>query len=160
NPVAVDDSVTVHGHRTIVPAENDTDPENDSVTFQSIATQPQYGTLTPWAPGAYTYWPNNGFVGTDSFTYTIHDSYGGEATGTVYINVVNVPPFAFPDLYYWKWGMHMTPAENDIDAEGDGVTFESIQTSTQFGVLNAWSAGTYTYMPTPGSGPLADYFLY
>src|SRR5262249_41075103 len=113
-----------------------------------------------WAPGAYTYWPNNGFVGTDSFTYTIHDSYGGEATGTVYINVVNVPPFAFPDLYYWKWGMHMTPAENDIDAEGDGVTFESIQTSTQFGVLNAWSAGTYTYMPTPGSGPLADYFLY
>jgi len=158
NPVAVEDSVTVHGQLLIWPAQNDTDPEHDSVTFQSIASQPQHGTLTGWAPGAYIYRPNDAYVGEDSFTYTIVDTYGATATGTVHVNVVNLTPIAVPDLFFWKWGLQMTPTANDIDPDADGITFQSIIDTAAFGNLQGISPGTYIYYPNGGT--LVDLFTY
>ena len=159
NPVAEDDSFTIHGQMAISLVTNDHDPESDGVTFQALATQPQHGVLTPVNyTGVFTYRVTTyDYVGTDSFTYTIQDGYGAVATGTVHINVVNVPPIAFPDLYVWKWGLHMTPAENDIDVEGDGVTFDSIQTWPQFGYFTGSSPGTYIYFPSVN---LVDFFTH
>ena len=46
-PVAVDDSFTVHGS-TQLPSvlANDSDPDGDSIHFDSYVTLPQHGTLT------------------------------------------------------------------------------------------------------------------
>ena len=38
--------------------------------------------------GTVTYRPTEGFDGTDSFTYTIDDDHGGQATGTVTVTVL------------------------------------------------------------------------
>jgi VCBS repeat-containing protein len=48
------------------------DPENDSLSITMIG-QPQHGTLAPDSSGGYTYTPNVGYNGLDSFTYTAFD---------------------------------------------------------------------------------------
>ena len=76
--------------------------------------------------GSFTYTPNAGFVGTDSFTYIITD---GVLTGqaTVTINVTNTAPSAQPDSYSVQEGRMLTIAApgllaNDSDADGDAVS--------------------------------------
>ena len=48
-------------------------------------TNPSHGKLTVNEDGSYTYTPNSGWSGTDSFTYTITDKYGLTATATAYV---------------------------------------------------------------------------
>lgn len=62
---------------------NDT-PED--VTIDSY-TQPSHGSVVVQPDGSYTYTPSAGFVGIDSFTYTIINSVGETDTATVYITV-------------------------------------------------------------------------
>jgi uncharacterized delta-60 repeat protein len=48
------------------------------------ASAPQHGTVTvDRVAGTVTYTPNAGATGSDSFTYTVSDPFGGTATGTV-----------------------------------------------------------------------------
>ena len=48
-----------------------------------------HGTLTLFADGGFSYTPNAGFLGTDSFTYTVSDGIAS-AIATVLINVYDV----------------------------------------------------------------------
>ena len=68
------------------------DPRYDAIADTTIAldTGPANGTLTLDADGGFTYNPNVGFSGTDTFVYTITDNAGLMTTGTVSINVQNV----------------------------------------------------------------------
>ncbi|MBG6211981.1 VCBS repeat-containing protein, partial [Labrenzia sp. EL_126] len=61
---------------------NDSDPEGDAFTIVS-STDPSNGSLTLNSDGSFTYTPNAGFTGTDSFTYQVT---GGDAA-TVTLNV-------------------------------------------------------------------------
>ena len=64
-----------------------TDPESDPLTF-SVVTPPTKGTLTitNTSTGAFTYTPNAGAVGYDTFTYRAADATGGSnAMGSVFI---------------------------------------------------------------------------
>jgi filamentous hemagglutinin family protein len=67
---------------------NDSDPDGDNLRVISV-TQGANGSVVLNSDGTVTYIPNNGFFGTDSFTYTIDDGNGGTSTATV---TVNVPP--------------------------------------------------------------------
>lgn len=60
------------------------EPGNATVTDY---TQPSHGTVTVNPDGSYIYEPDEGFVGTDTFTYTISDSVGNTSTATVTIVV-------------------------------------------------------------------------
>jgi uncharacterized repeat protein (TIGR01451 family) len=53
------------------------------------ATSANGGTVSVAADGSFTYLPAAGFVGNDSFTYTITDSRGGSDIATVSITVAN-----------------------------------------------------------------------
>ena len=64
---------------------NDTDAENDPLTATAY-TQPLNGTLVDDGNGVWTYTPNAGFTGTDTFTYTVTDG-SAAATGSVSVNV-------------------------------------------------------------------------
>lgn len=74
---------------------------NQPLVF-AIATQPSHGTLSNFnaATGTVKYTPTRGYLGTDSFTFTVTDdaSAGGTALtslpGAVTINVLNAPPVA------------------------------------------------------------------
>ncbi|MBL8808185.1 MAG: tandem-95 repeat protein, partial [Rhodospirillales bacterium] len=65
--------------------------EGDSLTFALASDgSPANGTVTVGANGAYTYTPNAGWSGTDSFTYQVSDGHGGTTTGQVEIAVAPV----------------------------------------------------------------------
>jgi RHS repeat-associated protein len=88
-PIANPDSYAVRGSLVLKPPENDTDPDRDPIIFAGIATGPQHGTLVGVNPGGqYEYTAAAGYVGSDSFTYTIRDSLFAYATGTVTLYVI------------------------------------------------------------------------
>ena len=68
---------------------NDTDPDGDPLTVVDF-TQPDNGMVTVNPDGTYTYTPDPGYNGTDSFTYTIEDPDGGTDTATVTLAVGKV----------------------------------------------------------------------
>lgn len=133
-PIALNDSITVLENSTdnmIDVLANDTDPDGDDLKIISI-TQPSHGNATH--DDSFTwYTPEPMYTGSDSFTYTISDGNGGNATATVFITVTplvtNSPPnipnhpipmdgqmnvSITPDLY-WSGG--------DPDP-GDTVTYD------------------------------------
>jgi hypothetical protein len=64
------------------------------LTF-AIVTQPTNGTLSNFNPatGAYTYTPQLGFIGLDSFQYQITDAIGCVSNiGTITVDVVSCCP--------------------------------------------------------------------
>ncbi len=82
-PIALADFYAIHGSLLVTPVQNDTDPDADNIIFDSLASQPQHGTLAYVRPGEYTYTPSGGYLGSDSFTYTIRDTLGAYSTGMV-----------------------------------------------------------------------------
>ena len=86
-PQAVlDSAATTAGVRVIIRVlDNDSDPiEGSRLTITSVAN-PAHGTATTNGT-TITYKPNTGFVGTETFTYTLSD--GTDAvTGTVTVTV-------------------------------------------------------------------------
>jgi VCBS repeat-containing protein len=68
--------------------QNDTDPEGSPLTT-TAASGPSTagGTFAVATDGSFDYTPPAGFVGPDSFAYTVNDNAGGSATGTASIEV-------------------------------------------------------------------------
>src|SRR5262245_62113669 len=61
-----------------------TDADGDRLSYV-VTTNPQNGTLTLGADGAFTYAPRSNFNGSDSFAVTVADSRGGQVSGTLAI---------------------------------------------------------------------------
>ncbi len=87
-PTAVADSATtsINAPTDISVLANDTDPNGDAMTIQSF-TQPAHGIVTANGNATLHYVPASGFVGSDSFTYTISDGNGGTSSAAVSISV-------------------------------------------------------------------------
>lgn len=66
---------------------NDTDPEGDLLEIVRV-TQGAYGLVEIRPGGIVRYTPNPGFLGEDTFTYTVSDGKGEEGTGSVRVTVV------------------------------------------------------------------------
>ena len=94
-PMAVDDAATVTsgGSVTILVLANDADANEDMLHLLAVTT-PMSGTAV--ISGTYIiYTPDVGFVGNDSFNYTIADDLGGMDTATVTITVTEAEKFIF-----------------------------------------------------------------
>ncbi|SFG13290.1 hypothetical protein SAMN04488025_11717 [Planifilum fulgidum] len=94
-PVANDDSYTTDVDTPLtVPAPgvlaNDTDPNGDPLTAQ-LVDGPANGTLVLNPDGSFTYTPDTGFSGTDSFTYQASDGSALSNVATVTIDVGLTP---------------------------------------------------------------------
>ncbi len=87
-PQANDDfyDVDESGSLSFNPTENDEDNEGDALVICGDFTQPANGTLTLEGDN-FIYVPNDGFSGTDSFTYTVCDENGESSLATVFIDV-------------------------------------------------------------------------
>lgn len=67
---------------------NDSDIDGDSLTVVGVST-PAHGSISLDASGVWRYTPNPGFVGADSFSYTVADAAGLTATAQVSVAVVD-----------------------------------------------------------------------
>ncbi len=127
--VDVDEDVAT----TILLLTNDTDPDGDALSVESV-TQPRHGTLT-WAGLGATYTPTRDFVGEDAFSYTVSDGQGGAASAVVSITVlpVNDVPVAGDDAASTAEdvGVHIAILANDRDDDGDALRVASVTQPTR-----------------------------
>src|SRR5262245_24816581 len=66
---------------------NDIDPDGDPLIIKSVG--PPIGSATvSFTPSEVIYTPTPGFVGTDSFSYTVTDGLGAVSSATVRVNVI------------------------------------------------------------------------
>ena len=127
DPVAVDDTYQSYMDNAFTTTNilaNDSDIDGDQVGLSSFdSTTAMGGTVANNGFGYFTYTPLTGFVGTDSFTYSITDGKGGSDTATLTIEVVDGT--IDPD------NDGLTTAEevntygtdpNDPDTDGDGFS--------------------------------------
>jgi hypothetical protein len=104
--VMPDTALTLVGHSvgTVVTA-NDSAPVGSSVTTSGTSAHGGTVTCGPTAPATCTYTPQSGYIGTDTYTYTVcapapNASLCG--TGTVTVSVLAPAPAAIP-LVPWWW---------------------------------------------------------
>jgi len=100
---------------------NDSDPNGDELEL--VAVSSAAGGTTSLVDDGVRYTPNQGFAGTDSFTYTVRDPGGAEATGEVTVTVSNQPPVAVDDSARVSIGqsVDIDVLANDTDPEGDSI---------------------------------------
>jgi VCBS repeat-containing protein len=148
---------------------NDTDADGDDLTATGL-TQPANGEVVLTADGSFTYTPDAGFAGTDTFTYKASDGSATSAAATVTITVeegeeppVNTAPVAGSDAYAAVGGEPLTlPAPgvlaNDTDEDGNVLTATGV-TQPANGTVTLAADGSFTYTSDAGfSGK--DVFTY
>jgi hypothetical protein len=98
DPVAEDDQFeTTEGTPVLIDVlANDRDPDEDDLTVV-VATQPSRGTVEVGEDGGITYTPVPGFVGTDTFTYTVSDGTAPPVEAGVQIIVTSPPSPSAPE---------------------------------------------------------------
>jgi chitinase len=99
-PVAVNDSTVAYPAQPtrIAVLVNDSDPDGDVLSVSSITT-PANGSATLNSDGTVTYTARAGYVGSDTFSYTISDGRGGTASASVALTVVNPSAAQWPTQY-------------------------------------------------------------
>jgi hypothetical protein len=136
-PVAMDDSFGPIDEDTTLSTgnvlTNDTDADGDTLSAV-LETGVANGTLVLNADGSFTYTPNAGFNGSDSFTYRADDGKARSEPATATIEVTPVPdaPAALDDLFSFASPVDVsTPyvgdvLANDTDDDGDLLTVDSV----------------------------------
>ena len=168
-PSAIDDErrTEVNTAVTVNVLTNDTDPENDPLTIENFdATSANGGIIEASEEGqALVYTPPQGFVGTDTFTYTINDGNGGTDIATVTINVSDeqLKPEAVDDRATTQQNTEVSinVLTNDTDPENDPLNINSFdQISANEGTVAASEDGQ-SLVYTPAAGFIGvDTFVY
>jgi VCBS repeat-containing protein len=122
--MARDDSYTTDENTSLnIPApgilENDTDPDEEDTLTAILLSSPSNGSLALGSDGSFTYTPDAGFTGTDSFTYRASDGLAesNEATATINVSSANNPPTA---AFSWVDGGKMKAEFTDLSTD-DGT---------------------------------------
>ncbi|MBT8194239.1 MAG: tandem-95 repeat protein, partial [Acidimicrobiia bacterium] len=154
-PTAVDDTATVieDGSVLIDVAGNDTDPDGDLDPASAVVdTAPPNGTLATNGDGTFTYTPDPGFSGPDSFTYTVCDSIGlcDSATVSVTVEPGGGPPVANADsaVVPEDGSVTIDVAGNDTDPDGDlDPASAAVDTPPGNGTVANNGDGTFIFTP-------------
>lgn len=162
-PLAVDDNAMVLEEGTVLidVIGNDSDPDmSDMITLTSVGSATNGTTALETGQARYT--PNPGFVGNDTFGYTITDSLGKTASATVNVVVTNVndPPVAMDDAFMVAQSGTVTGnvLNNDVDVDSVNLTV-TLQLGPVNGSLILNPDGTFSYTQD-GSANLSDSFTY
>jgi hypothetical protein len=131
-------------------------------------TNPAHGSLSLGPDGKFTYTPQSGFVGTDRFTYTVHDGSAVGPPARVAIDVTNaVPIAAAPDVSVYDRqppdpGFYDDPITGRVaagDGDGDALTYHVVQPVTRGTLTLDPATGAFTYV-RGGAFEGADSFVF
>ena len=162
-PVAEDDSYNVNEGSTLEvnAAEgvlfNDTDADEDTLTA-ALVDDVQNGTLTLNEDGSFSYEPNPGFSGEDTFTYKANDSTADSqpATVAITVNAVNKAPVVDPvQDQSVEAGQTKTVNVSATDADEDDTIKLSIE-GPEFASLTDNGDGTGSIELAPGAGAVGE----
>jgi YD repeat-containing protein len=169
--IAEPDTITSSGSAvTFDPRANDRELENASYAIAITAVEaPLHGTVQINAGASITYTPAAGYLGADSFSYTISDGHNGIATARVSALVhssANHAPVAVADTFTVSdrisavvdGANSLRPLNNDYDADGDVLTITGTSTPAH-GTATIVGGNVVQYVP-PVSYDGADSFTY
>jgi hypothetical protein len=160
-PVAHQDYLSVLENSTTATINvlaNDSDVDGYSLTIVSV-TQPTHGTSSTNGVNCY-YTPTADYYGPDSFTYTISDGFGGLATATVSITVVQLHTLPINA----NWNLISMPcnapiSKTNIMVRYSGNTYtwaQAVSNGYILSTLYGWDAATQQYFLAntlePGQG--------
>lgn len=144
---------------------NDTDPEGNPLTAVLVAA-PTHGNLTLNANGSFTYSPDAGFSGADSFSYRTNDGTqnGNIVVVSLAVEGINSLPVSVADIYNIAEDAVLTVGSatgilaNDTDGDADPLSAILVSSPTN-GTLTLSSDGSFVYTPNADfSG--TDSFVY
>ncbi len=158
-PVAKDNSYSTHFNTALNITStdgvlsDDTNVDGDLLTAIQVSST-FHGSLALNADGSFTYTPNTGFSGDDTFQYKANDGSLDSNVATVTIRVYppNVPPVANDDNYSVDedTALDKTSVDgvlsNDTDADGNPLIAVKI-TDPVNGVLDLHADGSFIYTP-------------
>ncbi|MEO1203653.1 MAG: DUF2341 domain-containing protein, partial [Pseudomonadota bacterium] len=161
--VATDDIVeVVAAGDVIIPVLANDMVAGDGSPRISAVSVPGYGAVNVLPDQTIRYVPQPGFVGIDSFNYTISGEAGTSATATVTVKVVasNSEPLAVSDTFTIEVGTTAILAILSNDSDSDGGPLQVVGfTMPNHGALVFNPDNTFTYTPDAGyQGP--DQFSY
>ncbi|RTE09080.1 Ig-like domain-containing protein [Paenibacillus whitsoniae] len=120
------------------------------VVYHVPSTTLQGGTLTQvGTSGAVIYTPAPGYIGPDSFTFTITDE-GGLVSNPAVVNLtVNGSPTASGNTFETSENVSLTEQVVGTDPNGDALSYH-IDTQAGHGTvtMDTYGGGAFTYVPT------------
>lgn len=133
---------------------NDSDADSDWLRY-TAESSPVHGTVTMQTNGYFTYTPEDGFSGQDSFTYTASDIYEGVSTPAVVTIQIpsavpqNTAPVANNDTLYTNEDAPktITILSNDTDVDGDTLTTTLGSIPQNIGTVTLNPDQTISYTP-------------
>ncbi|HBV63729.1 MAG TPA: adhesin [Rhodopirellula sp.] len=166
--IANDDFFDVARNSISVPLDvlaNDFQLAGNQLTIDSLNTTGTLGIVPPPTNNQIFYTPPSGFIGLDSFSYTVRDQFNNLATASVFVNVKfqsNVP-IAVDDIYSVPANSVNRPLavlDNDIASINGGSAITSVSAGTNGGIISVIAGGqSIRYTPASGfSG--TEQFLY
>jgi VCBS repeat-containing protein len=136
---------------------NDSDIDGDALTVTASTFATEHGNVTIATNGDFTYTPNAGYNGDDSFGYTVTDSDGAQASATASISLaaVNDSPVAEDDSFSGArnnviTGNVLLDNGNGADRDIDDDVLQAqpaIITTENGGQVTLNANGTFTYIP-------------
>lgn len=154
-PIAIDDVISIsknRDHVIINVISNDSDPDSDnlSILLSEDFSSSQGGVVSNNGNGSFTYYPVFGFVGEDSFGYTLSDSNGGTDIGSVRITVLdNLDPVAVEDFVtvIKNASVIVDVVSNDYDPDQDTFSLYPMNSfnSLEGGSVDRNADNTFTY---------------
>uniref|UniRef100_UPI003F6E0770 Ig-like domain-containing protein n=1 Tax=Lonepinella koalarum TaxID=53417 RepID=UPI003F6E0770 len=153
-PVANDDTASTQAGTpvTIDVLDNDTDPDNNSLTIIGTPSVTSGQGTVAIVDNKLVFTPAEGFNGSATISYEISDGNGGTDTATVTVTV-NGKPVANDDTASTQAGQAVTVnvLTNDSDPDGDQLTVsEATLADPSQGTLVKNSDGTLTFTPAAG----------
>ena len=147
-PIAADHTYTTNQGTLLTVPEADgvlkgVDDTPDDTHTASRLTEPDNGTLTLSADGSFTYEPNAGFAGVDTFTFRVTDAFGNTDDGNATITVTATPAVT-----------NVSIDQNDTTlTEGDSLQLSATVTTTG-GASEAvnWSSNNTSVATVNSSG--------
>jgi N-acetylneuraminic acid mutarotase len=158
--IAINHPPVAHGSRLNVKQGEPTsgtleasDADGDPLVF-SIVTPPKHGSVTinDAHKGVYTYTPNAGYFGADSFTFKVNDGYADSNVASVVTYLANQPPVANDGTLTTDKN---TAAKSNLkasDPDGDSLTYSIVAPPGHGSITLDATTGDYTYTPA------ADYY--
>lgn len=168
-PIANDDTVSTakDTNVSVTLLNNDYDPSGGKLKIASVSSPTQGGDLNWTSDGKVIFTPKEGFVGDDTFTYTIGSPNDAKSTGKVTVTVVDLNDSstnsvtAVSDSTVTETDTNVTISVlvNDYDLEGDRFHISDVNATSQEGGSIVISDDKLIYAPATGFEG-TDIFLY
>ncbi|HMG74378.1 MAG TPA: Ig-like domain-containing protein [Pyrinomonadaceae bacterium] len=155
-PVAVNDAYTVHRSLSLDGAflANDSDPDGDPISITTTGWfNGAHGQLFITGSGGFVYNPTFGYLGTDTYGYTVCDNHSACASATVTFTVVNAVPVTTGETYNVHISLSIDGAllANDHDPDNDPISITpGGWTTGAHGQFFVNGSGGFVYNPTFG----------